>query len=208
MRIFPVLVAALMGAGPPVSAQQATPTPPAPTLRLFVLQGNNAVIDITGRTHTASTPIVEVRDLNDQPVEGADVIFELPASGPGGSFPGNKITFQAKTNTQGQASGPFTPNSLPGRFFIHVTATSGERFGRVTIQQTSATLAATGTGDKTIQHSSRKKWIIIASVGAAAAVAVGVVLATRGSGSTPASTPTTTTPTIIISAGPPVFGGH
>lgn len=203
MRIFPVLAGALLGPAIFLCAQQ--PAPPPPTLKLFVLQGNNAVNDISGRT-AASAPIIEVRDLNDQPIEGAEVIFELPAGGPGGSFPGNKITFSTRTTVQGQASAPFTPNAFPGRFSIQVTATSGDRFGRIAIQQTNANVVP-GTGDLNQTHSSRKKWLILAGVGAAAAITIGLVLANHSSAATPTAT-VQTPPVIVITPGPPVFGGR
>ncbi len=175
------------------------------TLKIFVLQGRDAVNDVQGRASNTSTPIVEVRDMNDQPVEGAEVIFELPSNGPGGSFPGNKITFSARTNVQGQASAPFMPNAIPGRFTIQVTATSGDRFGRASFQQINGSLAAPGSTEREARGWSKKKWLIIAAVVAAGAITAGVVLANHGS-STTASAPTP--PTIAVTPGPPVFGGH
>lgn len=203
MRIFP-LSAALLSVMLPAYSQQ--PAAPPPTLKLFVLQGNNAINDVLGRSVAVSTPIVEVRDLNDLPVEGAEVIFELPANGPGGSFPGNKITFNTRTTVQGQASAPFTPNTLPGRFSIQVTATAGDRFGRIVIQQTNANVVP-GTGDLNQSHSSRKKWLILAGVGAAAGITIGLVLANHSSAATPTGT-IQTPPVIVITPGPPVFGGR
>ena len=65
----------------------------------------------------------EVRDQNDLPVEGADVTFRLPSSGPGGIFANQKYTYQTKTNSQGQAGcAKFTVGSQAGRFEVQVTA--------------------------------------------------------------------------------------
>jgi len=176
----------------------------APTLKLFILQGNNFVNDITGQVSPISSPIVEVRDLNDQPVEAADVIFELPSSGAGGSFPGNKITYTGHTNVQGQARAPFLPNALPGRFEIKVTATSAGRFGRISIPQTNASGFSSGGGDRPRSRLTSKKLLIIGAV-AAGAIGVGVYFAVRGS--SPVSTGVTpTAPTIVITPGTPVFG--
>ena len=197
--VWAVLLAAVLPAYP---QQQA---PPAPTLKVFVLQGNNVVNDLAGRSSGSSTPIVEVRDLNDQPVEGADVIFELPSSGPGGSFPGNRITYSTRTTPQGQASAPFTPNTLPGRFTIQVTATSADRFGRVVIQQSNAAVAP--VLDQTRGGGlGRKKWLIIGGIAAGAAVGIALAL-THGSNSTPPAVQNQP-PVLVITPGTPVFGGR
>ncbi|MBL8237975.1 MAG: hypothetical protein JNM66_11180, partial [Bryobacterales bacterium] len=70
----------------PVGAQApatAVPALPAVSLRVLVLEGANAINSIPNRS--ATFPVVEVRDENDLPVEGAEVVFELPATGPGGT---------------------------------------------------------------------------------------------------------------------------
>lgn len=187
-----IAIAAISSAQQPAAPapQAAKPAAPVSSLKLLVLQGKDAVNDIQGRSFTI--PIIELRDDNDQPVEGAQVIFALPANGPGGFFPGNTITFTTRTNVQGQASAPFTPNGVPGRFAIQVTATSGDRFGQTSIPQSNGTVEV-GAPKRSWFHPSRKKVIILAGVGVGAVVAI--VLANRSS------------PTISISAGPPVFGG-
>ena len=64
----------------PSAASQSVPS----VLKIIVLEGNNAFNSIPlGR---AVTPIVEVRDDNDFPVEGATVVFTLPTTGPSGVF--------------------------------------------------------------------------------------------------------------------------
>ena len=109
-----IAIAAVSSAQQPAAPvpQAPKPTVPVSSLKLLVLQGKDAVNDLQGRTFTI--PIVELLDDNDQPVEGAQVIFSLPADGPGGFFPGNTINFTTRTNVQGQASAPFTPNGVPG----------------------------------------------------------------------------------------------
>ena len=190
-----IAIAAISSAQQPASPapQAAKPATLLPTLKLLILQGKDAVNDIQGRTFTI--PIIELRDDNDQPVEGAQVIFSLPANGPGGFFPGNTITFTTRTNVQGQASAPFTPNGVPGRFAIQVTATSGDRFGQTSIPQSNGTVEV-GAPKRKWFHLSRKKLIILAAVGTGTVVAI--VLATSGSSNI--------SPTITVSAGPPVFG--
>lgn len=187
-----IAIAAIASAQQPATPAPQAPKPAAPisSLKLLVLQGRDAVNDIQGRTFTI--PIIELRDDNDQPVEGAQVIFSLPANGPGGFFPGNTITFTTRTNAQGQASAPFTPNGVPGRFTIQVTATSIDRIGQVSIPQSNGTVEVGAPRRRWFQPT-WKKSLILAGV-TAGAVILAVEL-TRSS------------PTVVVSAGPPVFGG-
>src|SRR5450631_2683960 len=62
-----------------------------PELRIRVLEGENAINSIS--QGQSIPPVAEVRDQNDMPVEGATVVFTLPESGPGGSFPGGRASF-------------------------------------------------------------------------------------------------------------------
>jgi len=166
----------------------------------LVLDGANAVNSIPNRA--ATFPVVEVRDENDLPVEGAEVVFELPSSGPGGTFPNQKSSFSGRTTLQGQIRAPFLMNAIAGPFDIKVTATIGSRTGKVTISQTHSMRTPEELAVKKKQL--YKDWRIWAAVGAAAAV--GIVLGTRGS-----SSPTTTTapvpPTITIIPGGPSIAG-
>jgi hypothetical protein len=166
-------------------------------LNIFVLQGQNATNSVPDRT--AIEPVVEVRDENQQPVEGVDVVFELPATGPSGLFPGQQLRFATKTNLRGQAGAPFTPNMTTGRFTIKVTATLRNRTGHVDITQTNAMRAATETVEKPHGLKSRTwKIVLIAAVaGAVAGIIVGV---TRGGSSSKPST------TITVTPGSPTFG--
>src|SRR5581483_12164705 len=77
----------------------APPTAPPPTvagLKILVLEGQNAVNSTSA--HQAIQPVVEVRDQDDRPVEGASVVFRLPPSGPGGTFPNNAATQTVRTD--------------------------------------------------------------------------------------------------------------
>jgi hypothetical protein len=165
---------------PPTAAapvQPQAPVAPLPTvenLKVLVLEGQRSVNNTT--RHIGIQPVVEVRDENDRPIEGATVVFRLPISGPGGAFPGKSPTFSSGTNAQGQAAASgFVPNDEQGRFDIHVTATYQNRTGETTISQTNSpnTLSLQGptTKKKPIW---RNKYVLI---GAGAGIAVGIVLA-------------------------------
>jgi hypothetical protein len=171
-------------------------------LRVLVLEGEHGLND-TERGLPALT-VVEVRDENDRPIENADVIFRLPPSGPGGSFPGQKFSRTVRTNAQGQAGATgITPNHELGDFAITVTATYGTLMGRATIHQTNEARVNTVSGTRVnggfLSKWGKWKWIVAA--GLAGGAVVGIVLATGG-GSSSSSTPTT----VIISPGPIVIG--
>jgi hypothetical protein len=189
----------------PAAVADAKPSLPPARLKILVLQGRDAIQDVSSRNITV--PIIEVRDLNDQPVEGAQVIFTLPAGGPGGSFPGNAITYTTRTNVQGQASAPLMPNSTQGKWVIQVTASSADRFGQMSIPQTNgiAPLPVSETGkSKQKVGRSNKKWWLLAGAGAAAVVAVALVVSNNGGGS---SSSTPSRPTIVVTPGSPGIGG-
>ena len=118
----------------------------------------------------------EVRDDNGLPVEGAEVKFDLPPAGPGGSFPGQQFTATAKTNIQGQAAVSFVPNFEAGRFNIRVTATLGNRIGHVVITQTNS--ARTSSAEPR-SGPFRFAWWKVAVVAGAGAT-LGIILAKRG----------------------------
>ena len=107
------------------------------TLRLRALQGDGAINNI--RTGASTIVVIEVRDQNDQPVEGAEIVFELPVSGPSGVFASGSLIQTTKTNFQGQASsGTFRPNDQTGDFDIKVTATSGNQTGSHVVTQSNS----------------------------------------------------------------------
>jgi L-ascorbate metabolism protein UlaG (beta-lactamase superfamily) len=123
----------------PVLAQQTEPgtrlVASINPLSIRVLEGQNAVNDV--RAGMATTPRVGVHDENGQPVLGAEVTFELPGSGPGGSFHGWMRAQTLRTDAAGQvtASG-YAPNAETGGFEIRVTANSGSKTGEASIIQT------------------------------------------------------------------------
>ena len=164
-------------------------------LKLVALQGEGAVNNIKARK--ATQPAVEVRDEQDKPVAGVQVVFQLPAAGPGGVFNGWMRTQTARTDAQGQASAQgFTPNDEAGRFNIKVTATEGKRNGSMVIAQSN------GSGSASQAKSNRKALWIVLGLAAVGGIAGGIA-ATRGGSTTAAPT----TVPITIGAGPISVGG-
>ena len=204
--LFLALVLVLPSRGLPQQPPQTSPVVVNPqpaaqrkVLRIFVLQGDNAVNSIPDRR--VITPVVEVRDENDLPVEGADVVFRLPASGPGGVFPGQELTRTVRTTLQAQAAAPYILNSTPGTFEITVHASTGDRFGQTTITQTNSLQSSEQLeSDAKSRGPWYTNWKFLA-IAAGTATAAAVIFTVRGNGSQ------TTTPTLIIRPGSPVFGG-
>ena len=195
--ILAALLAAPLGsAQAPQQASRPAASPPLPSvLTIIVLEGNNVSNSIPlGRP---VTPVIEVRDENDFPVEAATVVFTLPENGPSGVFPGNRTTFTTRSDARGQAAAPFTVNGTPGLFRIQVSATLGNRKGDVSIVQTNTTGAY--IGPVIPKKPWYKKWQIWAIVGAAAGAGIAVAV-TRGGSSSSSSG-------ITISSGGVVFGG-
>jgi hypothetical protein len=161
-----------------------TPLSPAPTvedLKVLVLEGQRSTNNST--RHIGIQPVVEVRDQNDRPIEGATVVFRLPPSGPGGTFPGNSPTFSTRTNAQGQAAASgFVPNDALGRFDIHATATLQNRTGEATISQTNSSNNLTLVQPQPPSFWRRHKYWLIGG-GAAIVVAAILSVTLRGSGS-------------------------
>ncbi len=188
-----LLLAVLLSWPAPGMAQQSPPSPTAPPgfvppLTVFVLQGRNNVNLI--QSNVPAQVVVEVRDQNNQPVEGAEVTFQLPENGPGGSFPGQKAVFTAQTNLQGQAGASYLHNQVKGRFDLRVTAMAGNRMGSAVIAQSNGVRLPSEERGGLLKF----RWwkvAVLAGVGAT----IGIILASRGS-----------RPTITLSPGPPVFG--
>ncbi len=174
--LAPVMAQAPAPASPPAPAQPQgqLAAPMAQSLKVIVLQGQNSVND-TSR-HIGVQPVVEVRDDNDLPVEGANVVFRLPPSGPGGMFDGKSYSKSVRTNAQGQAGvSGFIPNSQQGAFDFHVTAIAGNRMGSAVIRETNAENRLVMVAPKSKKKPLwRNKYVLI---GAGAAVATGVAVA-------------------------------
>jgi hypothetical protein len=175
-----------------------TPVSPQDGLKVFVLEGagfSNFIPDRISRR-----VVVEVRDKNDFPVEGASVLFELPQTGPGGSFANGEHSRTVATDLRGQAAVSFEISPEQGKFQIAVTATLGNTTGRATIWQVNSLLPVDDKKREKHPWYTSKKFLIITAVVATGA-AVGIILATRGGSSSSSK------PTIVITPGTPTFGG-
>lgn len=187
--------------GKPAAEQQpaapAAPAEPPGVLKLIVIEGEGAINNI--RTRSATAPVVEVRDENDKPVAGAEVVFQLPPAGPGGVFHGWMRSQTVRSDAQGRAAANgYAPNDQAGRFNIKVTATLGNKTGSVVIGQSNAYRGGSGPG---VSSGRSNWWKVILGVGAVGGV-IGAVAATRGNGT---SAPATTNP-ITITPGPITVG--
>lgn len=193
-----------------VEAQQAArpaaagaPVTMADTLKILVLEGDGAVNNT--EKHKGTPPIVEVRDENDRPIEGAAVVFRLPVAGPGGHFAKQELSTTVRTNIQGQAAASgFLPNSEIGRFKIHATVTSGNKTGEVEITQTNSADTFAMEAPPPPKKAGWWKW---AAIGAAVVAAGGIGLAASGGSSAPTTGPGAA-PTVTITPGPVTVGGH
>lgn len=181
-------------AAPPATGQTPVALPSAGSLKILVLQGQNAVNSLTSKT--ALSPVVQVLDGVEQPVEGATVTFEVSPTGPGGSFGGAPIA-TVKTDLTGQATALFTPNDTPGSFSIKVTATFAEQSAQLRIRQTNDRNVAMAMMPLPPKpwYKSWKKWALIGGI-AGAGVAATVILVNKDE-----------TPTITISPGSVTIGG-
>jgi hypothetical protein len=166
-------------------------------LQIFVLKGRDEVHLTSDQSQKFI--VVEIRDDNNLPVEGAEVTFELPASGPGGLFRENQTKITTRTTGQGQAAAAFTPNQQMGRYQIGVKASIGERAGTLSVNQMIAARADKDTAKGKGGFFSKKTIILLSLAGAGAVT--GIVLATRGDSAS------ASTPPITINPGAPSFGG-
>jgi hypothetical protein len=205
MRWLPCTLAVLL-AIPPGMGAQAPSRPVAPpatvrSLKVIALAGSQELNDLERKV--MAPLVVQVLDRNDQPVEGADVIFRFPLEGATASFPEHKNAQTVRTNADGQAAAiGWTANEKVGTFQVYVTASRGNEQGSVAISMTNVTrVADDGKGKRKHWWSSR--WGKVALIAGAAGVAVAVVLATRGSSSKSAAIPTVITAT----PGSPTIGG-
>jgi hypothetical protein len=188
--IFLIFLALVNLLGTPGWSQQN----PA-SLQIVIVEGEGALNNIKQRVNR--DPIVQVEDENHKPIAGAAVVFILPNQGPGGTFANGTSTLTTTTDAQGQAvARGIRFNNQVGNMQMRVTASSGGQTATAVITQTNLIGASSGGG----AGGSGVKWLIIAGV--AGAVAAGVIIATRGGGS---SSPTPT-PTVTITPGTPTVG--
>lgn len=175
---FPTLLCLL--AALPLMAQE----PSRGGLRIYILQGDGAVNNI--RTGLATPPVVEVRDANDFPVAGAQVIFRTPETGPSATFEGDRHEYMNSTDSKGQTSaGIMKPNNQEGFFSIQVIAKAGDRTGTATIRQRNSSREYTMGGPEATRRRSfwsRRKWLLTGMI-AGAGAGLGYYFATRDTSS-------------------------
>lgn len=189
-----MLAAAPLGAQQVSGPKQPLAAQAKGTLTINVLEGEGARNIIQSRT--AVPPVVEVKDAAGKPVVGAEVIFQLPTVGPGGSFNNWLKNQTVRTDDQGKATvSGYAPNTEPGRFNIKVTATSGSQTGSAVIAQIN--VANGGSSAASARKSNWWKWAV--GVGAVAAIGGGVAAA-RGGNNGSATTPTSTPVSIAVGA--------
>ncbi len=169
-------------------------------LKIIVVQGEGALNST--RARTATQPAVEVRDDSDKPVAGAEVVFQLPAAGPGGVFNGWMRTQTTRSGADGKAAASgFTPNDEEGRFNIKVTATAGTKSASAIVGQSNGR-GTNGSGAK-MSGGRNKIWLAVAIIGVGALA--GGVAATRGDDkavAAAASIPVSITPGAVTVGGP------
>jgi hypothetical protein len=195
---LPPAVVAQQPSGPP--AKPLVPLPTVRSLKVAPLAGSNEMNDL--ERGVMAPLVVQVLDQNDNPVEGAEVVFRFPITGPSAVFPDQKDTQTVKTNFSGQAAAVgWTANRQVGSFHVHVTASHGSEIGEATILMTNVTRVA-DQGQQKRRGWWSSKWAKVAIIAGAAAAVTVVVLATRsGSGSS------ASTPTITARPGSPTIGG-
>ena len=168
-------------------------------LNIVILEGEGAINNI--RQRTAREPIVQVQDENNRPVAGATVIFLLPDSGPGGTFPQGMQSLSVVTDSNGRAvARGFRPNDISGKYQIQVDASYQNLSAQTTINQANAVLTAAAAGGV-----SAKLILILVAVGGA--IAGGVFAATsRGNGNGNGSPGTPPPAATTIKPGTPSVG--
>lgn len=171
-----------------------------PALHITVVAGEGVTHNVTQLEKEEQkgrfNPVVQVEDQNGKPIQGASVIFALPAQGPGGTFPNSNPTILVTTDPHGRATARgIRWNKLTGPFKIHVTASFKGLTATTDIAQTTISASVRSSGPFGV---SDKTWVIAGVV--LLAVAGGVIaiknLRSGGPGNVLTATP-----------GTPVVGG-
>ena len=171
-----------------------------PPIKIVIQEGQGAINNI--QQHRAKEPVVQVTHEDGEPVRQASVTFQLPETGPGGTFAdGNKmLTVQA--DEKGLAVGRgLRPNQIAGRFQIRVTASFQGATASAVISEINAQPAATGGGGS-------KKFLIIALIGGAAAGGLAAALGGKSSSSSSVGTVSAPPPTVLVPGTPTIQPPH
>ncbi|HKD06928.1 MAG TPA: hypothetical protein VKB79_13580 [Bryobacteraceae bacterium] len=165
-----------------------------PHLNIVILEGDKAVNSIPTLQSTAV--IVEVRDENEFPVEGAEVVFTLPGNGNAGTFARNGLTYTTRTDASGQAAAPALVPKSAEKFEITVTATLGARKGEAKVTQTNSARTRVAEAQPNIANPGKpfykKKLFWIITGAAVTGIVLAVVL-------------TSSSETVTVTPGTPVF---
>jgi hypothetical protein len=203
LLVMPVGVGAQQPPPPgPVETKPPAPLPMVQNLKVVALAGNGETNDLERKV--MAPLVVEVLDLQDRPIEGAEVVFRFPLRGPTAIFADQKTGKTVRTNGQGEAAATgWMANNEVGSFQVHVTATYGNQMGEATISMSNAERVPEAVLNRTGQRKSlwSSKWFKIGLIAGGAGLAAGIVLATRGGGGS------ASTPTITVSPGSPSVGG-
>jgi hypothetical protein len=188
---------------PPMAGSQALSPAQGQTiqnLKIVPLAGNRENNDLERRM--MAPLVIQVLDQDQGPVEGAEVVFRFPSSGPGATFANQQNSKTFRTNADGQvAAVGWVANNQAGTFQVKVSASRGNEVGETTISMTNVTRV---TSDRKDKHRSwwSSKWAKIGVIGAAAGTVAAIILLTRGSSSSSSAGPV-----IIASPGTPTIGG-
>jgi hypothetical protein len=143
-------------------------------LEIKVVDGAGAVYAAGSRTPGLA---VEITDELGKPVAGAVVSLRLPDDGAGGAFANGLSSEILTTGTNGRAAtSPIRWNRITGTAEIRITAVKGQlRAGTMASVEIKAAVRARVTtapsNDLAVHKPLPKKWLIIGTIAAAAAVA-------------------------------------
>ena len=171
-----------------------------PPIKIVIREGQGAINNI--QQHRAKEPVVQVTDENGAPIQQASVTFQLPATGPGGSFADGNKMLTVQTDEKGLAVGRgLRPNQAAGKFQIRVTASFRGATASAAVSEINAEPAAAGGNGKT--------FLIIALIGGAAAGGLAAALG-HGKSSSGGSVGTITAPppTVLVPGTPSIQPPH
>jgi hypothetical protein len=195
--VWPAAVLVSLSLVPQVRCAGAAQEQPGSRLKVTVLVGEGVIHDI--RQPTPTEVVVEVKNDNERPVEGAVVVFQLPSEGASGTFVEGLLS-TAITDEQGKvAVAGLRPNGVAGKWQIKVTVSHQGVTVSVTIRQINQEPCKPGFRPSKTTGVCEKgggsgKWIALVAVGGGAA-AGGVLAATRGGKGGTTTGPGPTTPT-------------
>jgi hypothetical protein len=169
-----------------------------PGLHITVVAGEGVTHNITQIEKKGRyDPVVQVEDENGKPIQGASVVFALPAQGPGGTFENSTATLVVTTDAHGRAvARGIRLNKLTGSFNIRITASYQGRSANASISQTTISAVIRANGPFGV---SKKSWVI---TGLTLLAIGGAVFAYKDLKSGANSNTITATPGIPVVGGP------